>query len=59
MPRSYSAVKNSYHKYKALDDIIEAPAGHWIYEEGTWWKYHGECVATFLTSLPPSLKQAN
>ncbi|KAL7007289.1 hypothetical protein EMMF5_003128 [Cystobasidiomycetes sp. EMM_F5] len=35
-------VQNSYAKYHNLDSILEADAGHWIHQEGTWWKYHGE-----------------
>ncbi|KAK9894747.1 hypothetical protein P389DRAFT_173903 [Cystobasidium minutum MCA 4210] len=33
---------NPYHKYQGLADILESDASHWIHQEGTWWKYHGE-----------------
>ncbi|KAH8915670.1 hypothetical protein BT69DRAFT_862241 [Atractiella rhizophila] len=34
--------ENKWSAYKELDDLLEAPAGHPIYQEGDWWKYHGE-----------------
>ncbi|POY71170.1 hypothetical protein BMF94_5480 [Rhodotorula taiwanensis] len=33
---------NPPSKYRRLLDLLEAPAGHWIYEEGTDFKWRGE-----------------
>jgi len=34
-------LQNPYDRYKALDDLLEADADHWIHREGSYWHYHG------------------